>query len=343
MEDNTAEKYGKFFEHSYNHLIKKMINPAPTIIFFGAGASFGSDNSRLVKIGKLPPLGKDLYEHLVNSPEIEQWKLIPKEAIEIFKDNFELGLCHIMDNDEKYKMFYNLLIELGLYFSKFKPEKNNLYEKLTRRQYKAKRYITYITLNYDALLQHSIKNNGLFPHTIGVQQRDLIFNTNKVFPVEVIYPHGACQFNWRCPKSWDGEFYNGTMELAGGGLTHFYHKDNIVRAYTKTKEYVRCMPLMCAYEPYKRPFGKNYFIDIQREYYAQAVKTAKQIILVGVNCNYENDTHIWSVLSQTDAEIIFIEPSTKAIEKIKKWNNNLQIINKTFKDAFEDICKFAQI
>jgi len=79
-------------------------------------------------------------------------------------------------------------------------------------------------------------------------------------------------------------------------------------------------------------------IDFQREHYKVAIRGAKRIIVVGVNCNYKVDRHIWEPLEQTTAEIIFVEPYEKSILTIKEWNNNVKIIPKNFKNGFNNIC-----
>lgn len=344
QEDNKEDFFTKYTQKTRKYLEEKSHNSADIVLFFGAGASYGSDNSKLVKQGKLPPLGKDLYDYLIKGSETFFWKQIPKEAIPIFRENFELGLRYIMDNDEKYRIFYKLLMELALYFTKFEPEKNNLYLKFAQRLRKSRRYLSIITLNYDYMLQQALFSNRIMPNTIGTQQHDLKGVFPNGIPIDVIYPHGACQFSYYCPKDWEGEVYNGTIDVLGAGLYHFFNKINIVNSYTKREGIPKSMPLMCAYEPDKRPFGRNCFIDYQRLYYYQTIMQAKRIIIVGVNCNYEKDRHLWEALEHTKARIIFIEPIQEGIDKIKKWNkNNTIVIPLSFKEAFEDICKLVVI
>lgn len=343
--EKNVDFFAKYIDKTQKYIEEKVKNPASIVLFFGAGASYGSDNSRLVKNGKLPPLGCDLYKSLVKSSEMKCWKKIPRKASDIFEDDFELGLRYMMDNDSKYKMFYELLIELALYFSKFEPEQNNLYNKLAQRIYGSQTNLSIITLNYDPILQHSLRMNNIFPFTIGIQQTDLINKPLKVKFLDVIYPHGACQFNYNCPTKWEDQVFNDTIDVLGGGLCQCFHKVNIVSRYVEKKgNFVRSMPIMCAYEPDKRPFGRTCFIDYQREYYDITTILAQRIIIVGVNCNYEKDRHLWESLERTNAEIIFVEPSDTGIEKIKQWNKaNVITISKSFKDAFEDICEFAHI
>lgn len=336
--------FAQYIQEANNYIDEKIKDPTPFVLFFGAGASYGSDNSRLFIQGKLPPLGNDLYAHLIKSSETICWKQIPEEAIEIFKENFELGLRFIMDNDEKYRMFYKLLMELALYFTKFEPEKNNLYIKLAQRLQKSRRYLSIITLNYDYMLQQALFKNGIFPRTIGIQKNDLS-RASFTMPLDVIYPHGACQFSYYAQKDWEDEFYNETIDVLGGGLCHAFRKINIVNSYIKKERKPKSMPLMCAYEPDKRPFGKNCFIDYQRLHYEQTISQAKIIIIIGINCNYEKDRHLWKVLERTNAQIIFVEPHETGIEKIKQWNNPnvVGIIKASFKEAFEDICNLVFI
>lgn len=341
MQNEQEDPYIKFTEINYKFLIERVKNPAPTVLFFGAGASFGSDNARLIREGKLPPLGKDLYNYLRLAPETFYWKRIPEKAKEFFNVNFELGLQHVMENDSEYILFNKLLFELALFFAKFEPQKNNLYVLLAEKIKQIQTNLSIITLNYDPMLQHALRHNGIFAQTIGVQETDLIDIPANTKRIDVIYPHGACQFCYTCPKEWENEIFSGYSEIMGSGLCQYFIKDNIINAYTKKQEpYVRNMPLMCAYEPQKRPFSKNAFIDFQQAYYRQTIMMAKQIVLIGVNCNYEKDRHLWEVIEKTEAKIIFIEPADSGIERIKRWNRpNVQIIQSSFKDSFNNICE----
>lgn len=347
MTDKSTEIIKNYFKKNHEYLVRKLLNPTPIVLYFGAGASYGSDNWNLVKRGLLPPLGKDLYDYLVKSPLTKYWKKIPNEIQSIFSDNFELGLKQIMDNDYDYRIFYKLLFELALYFAQFEPQKNNLYRKLAKKIYQKRIYLSIITLNYEPLLQYSLIENKIIPQSIGIQKTDILdkpeeFISNGYMPIDVIYPHGACQFSFYFPKDWQNEVYNGTGEIRGGGLNQGFYKKNIINFYTKTKNFPGCKPLMCAYEPEKRPFAKNYFIDYQQDFYNQVIKEAQRIIVVGVNCNYEQDRHLWEAMEKTSAEIIFIEPSEQGKKKIIEWGkSNTKIIQSTFKDAFDEICNLA--
>lgn len=343
MQSNSDDVYIKWHKTQFEYLLYKLVNPTPVVLYFGAGASYGSDNSRLVKRRQLPPIGKDLYDHLSLNPSTKYWKEIPAELQPIFRENFELGLKEIMDNDREYKIFYKLLFELGLYFSKFKPEKSNLYTKLADKIYKQQTDLSIITLNYDPLLQYALKNTYIFPNSVGVQQYDIEGNLPKQ-KIDVIYPHGACQFVYRLAKNGEEEIFTDRAEVIGSGLFQYFVENNIKNSYEKTEGHVRPLPIMCAYEPDKRPFAKNDFIDFQQRYYEQTIKLAKRIIIVGVNCNYEKDRHLWQTMEETNAEIIFVEPSEDGRKRIEQWGNpNVQIISKNFAEAFDEICKLAYL
>ena len=321
------------------------------VLFFGAGASYGSDNFHLVKQGLLPPLGKNLFATLQASPYTNAWKRIPEEIKPLFTENFEAGMAAIMDNDRKYIMTHELLIELALYFAQFRPLKYNLYYKLAEKISSNKWRGAIITLNYERLLEESLLIHKIFPLVAGADITE--GGEIKYAPhyLELCYPHGACHFCIGFPREWEKEPYSPDSEILGGAIYQLVHHINVIAAYTKKPlPHVRRVPLICAYEPNKRPFSKNNLTLFQQARFEELVINAKQIIMVGVNCNLA-DTHIWTLLARTQAKIIYIDPNLSQINKFISWaeNNNkqrnldYQTINSDFKHSFNKICNLVDL
>jgi len=342
-QEEADDLYIDFVKNTYEAIRVSAQNPSQFVLFFGAGASYGSDNSRLVKSRQLPPLGKDLYTYLSRNINTKYWKTLPLKLKTLFNEDFEQALKFLMDNDETYNLFYKLLLELAFYFAEFKVTNDSLYFKFAQRLYQKKTKISIISLNYDHLLQDALSLNQVMPTTLGVHRNDLHGEFKNFIPVDVIYPHGASQFSFYFPKEWEHEIYRDKAEIMGPGVWQFYEIKNMLINYIKLPNKPQSMPLMCAYEPGKRPFSENDFIQMQQIYYEQTILLAKRIVLVGVNCNNKNDRHLWASLEKTKAEIIFIEPSDSSISEIEKWNPNAKIIQKTFKDGFNDICELVSL
>jgi len=325
------------------------------VFFFGAGASYGSDRRDLLEKGKLPPLGKDLFNALHRDPELKYWNKLSKELIDIFKKNtFEEAMDILDDNEEWNKESLRRDIDLVRYFSRFRPLSSNLYWKLAKAVSRALKCTKWtgaaITLNYERLLEESFMRNWVFTVVKGVT-----FYDDQLPPLrddqlfEVCYPHGACQFflgqNW-----FEGEgnivFGKEARILQDAGVNHILNYQNILKACNMQQ-----IPMICRYQSSKRPTVNNYFIDTQQNRCSELILNAKFITMIGVFCSHKIDRHLWKSLEITDAFIIYVNSSKQSQDLFREWakshgkveNRHYQIISQTFKDAFNKILKINNL
>ena len=328
------------------------------ILYFGAGASYGSDNRRRRQEGQLPPLGDNLFRALHTDPALTYWPKLPEHVAQEFAGGFEAGMLALEQVKELEAGAWDRDLELALYFSRFRPTPKNLYGRLARRcALKMPNGWTgaAITLNYERLLEESFMRNELFTPVKGVTWYDEPdgrmprLRGDQLF--EIVYPHGACQF-------WLGQ---STFELTNGGkviwgetarsegnvgATHVLNRENIPIACERYQ-----LPLICRYEPSKRPAIGSYFIDTQRQRARELVMSAETVTLVGIRCTYPNDMQVWGPLGETSARILYVEPNKEAAESFTKWatkygkidRRDYSVASRTFDDAFELISRFNRL
>ncbi|MGB8953075.1 MAG: hypothetical protein WCC06_10480 [Candidatus Aminicenantales bacterium] len=332
------------------YILQKKIPQTPRRIFlFGAGASFGSDGMHLYQAGQLPPLGKDLFMSLSKDSNLKTWSHLPNEVKDLFESKTFEEAMNYLDTTAKWsEESFQRDLDLFRYFSKFSPQRSNLYWKLAMlisRKLKDRSWSgAIVTLNYDRLLEESLMRNYVFTVVKGVTFYDdnlPPFNDNQLF--EVCYPHGACQFflgqNW---FTGEGNVAFGPEARAEqtAGVNQILKKSNIPIACDKKQ-----IPMICRYQSDKRPSVKNYFIDLQQERTKELFHHAESITMVGVYCSCKTDHHIWSALARSNAIIHYLEPFIESQYLFREWaekenkkeGEDFVIKNNRFKDGFEYI------
>ncbi len=81
------------------------------LLLFGSGASHGSKG-----LNKKPPLGRDLFEEL-STLFPKTWGKIDKETSSLFKEDFELGMEKLYDEEKRVA---DHLKDMSIYFSKLR-------------------------------------------------------------------------------------------------------------------------------------------------------------------------------------------------------------------------------
>jgi hypothetical protein len=353
-DENEIAEFRELSNPAYQ-LYKKVPAHPEHIFLFGAGASFGSDGSHMYKQGLLPPLGNDLYPHLRDAPELKYWKDIPPEVLEMFLTRpFEEAMSALDKCEGGATKALWRDIELSLFFSRYRPADSNLYWKLASKIAKRLKTMGWsgaaITLNYERLLEESFIRNMIFTTVKGVTFYDdhlPRLQDGQLF--EICYPHGACQFFF--PQTWfagEGDIVFGdTASIqANVGTKHLLKRTNIPKACE-----LRQIPLICRYHPTKRASVNNYFITTQKERSQELIANATIVTIVGVQCFYQTDTHLWEPLAKTHARIVYVEPGLSGQEQFKTWalgcgkqeGQDFIIIPKTFKDSFDTILKVNEL
>jgi len=330
-------------------LQKRIPQTVEYLFFFGAGASYGSDESRLAKQGRLPPLGRDLFQTLNADSELKSWNKLPQSIVKIFHSStFEEAMDFLDDSEDWANESFKRELDLARFFSRFHPQPSNLYWKLAKavsRRLKGPDWSgAAITLNYERLLEESFIRNRVFTVVKGVTFFDdnlPPLDNNQLF--EVCYPHGACQFflgqNW----------FQGAGNIVFGkearmrqeaGVNHILKSDNIPEACDQ-----RQIPMICRYQSSKRASVKNYFIDTQQKRCTELIINAKTVTIIGVLCAHKTDRHLWKSLERTSAFLTYVAPGEDSQERFRIWAKangkiegvHFQIIPKTYKEAFSII------
>jgi hypothetical protein len=328
--------------------------PPKHVILFGAGASFGSDGHHLYALGRLPPLGKDLFKQLVADPRLKTWAQLPARFVSLFESmTFEEAMDRLDSSGDEWEMKgWNRDLDLWRYFSRFSPLSSNLYWRLGQlvaRSLRSRYWPgAFVTLNYDRLLEESLMRNRVFTVVRGVS-----FFDDNLPPlddsqlVEACYPHGACQFF--AGQNWLKGFENGGVSFGPGAglegtaaITHVLKKDNIPIACDRFQ-----MPMICRYQSSKRPIVRNSFLELQQQRAKDLIQGAESVTIVGIYCSYRTDHHLWGALSRATGKIHYIEPDPGSQNLFRDWAELCRkkegvdyfLISKQFKDGFEYLRK----
>lgn len=292
------------------------------IIIFGAGASHGSDSSDLV-----PPLGENLLDQLArfNPPG---WGKIPQEQFGLFQKDFEEGMREF---GLKYPhALPPLQRAMAAFFFNFIPTTGSLYIKLAQRIKNKNWEGVLATFNYERLLELSLSYAQIRP----------VINKepDSQSEIELVLPHGCCHLFCEAVRgSASG------ISFSGFGVS----TDGPIRVIPNSQEFQQRIvsdafpPVMSYFEPSKRTTSGVSFIKNQRERFANLVKQADKIGIVGLRVR-EHDLHIWEPVANSSAKIIYLSGAS-AGEEFRTWaiKNNKEdytILPYYFNDGFEDFC-----
>ncbi len=300
------------------------------MIFFGAGASFGSDYI------KTPPAGENLFENLAIYDK-DIWGSIPEKLAQDFKPNFEYGMVKYGNKNPKNVTI--LQRSMACYFFNFKLGPLNLYRELVKIIIKNKWNGTLSTINYDLLLQLSLTEEGFNLISDGF---GLKFKKSSI-EIKLILPHGSCNLFDKNVTSY-GNVKMDFRYIKTSGI-------NIVVAIGQEEFEKRIKnnipPVMCYYEPLKRTTTGYNFIKYQRKEFEDEVLESDIICIIGVKVNC-NDYHIWGPLARTKGSLLYCS-GEEAGEEFKEWkgyyrnNKNDKIIKKFFREGFKEICESLEI
>lgn len=356
-DENEIGEYKVLSNISYRLYRKVPTNPR-NILFFGAGASYGSDRIDLHKKNLLPPLGNQLFLRLRTDDELKYWRKLPREMEDRFTNgSFEEAMEALGEIEDEKKYARARDLELSLFMGKYRPGPSNLYRKLAFRISHNLRTNAWsgaiITLNYECLLEESLRNENVFPAVKGVTEYDI--NVELQLPddnqlLEICYPHGACHFflgqNVFVGFE-EGLIFGEKGGVAGNvGAGHILHPPSIRKAVEKNYH-----PLIRRYQPSKRPSVNNYFMDTQIDRSKELILSSKKVTIIGVQCLVQNDRHIWEPLAETPGFILYVEPLEDGQNQFRSWakacgkieGRDFRIDGRKFKDAFVDILEFNDL
>lgn len=308
---------------------------AKNIFFFGAGASFGAEENKKY----VPQIADKLYDALKKFA-VDTWGELPKKYDEIFKYDFEKGMLQV-ENDLPYMVSY-LQRAMAAYFYQFRFTENNLYYKIAKGIRNKNWDGAFITLNYDLIIGMALGSVGFNVYSnVNNIESDSAIDRNLI---EVCYPHGCCHiFD-------DSVFINSNnviidpMRIKTGGDIKII-QDN---GYFNEKILNNAIPpVMCYFEPNKEVTAGYEFIKSQRRRYNFLINNAENICIIGIKIR-EHDNHIWDVLRNTNARIIYCSGISEQ-DVFNEWENKYRKNKKDiflegyFKDEFENICRLMEV
>ena len=297
------------------------------LILFGAGASFGSDESQHV-----PPLGTDLFDALVGFSPATWGKVSQTEAAD-FRCDFEEGMKEYAESHSSDGTVDKLQLAMAGYFFTFLPTQSSLYLCLARRIQASNWNGALTSLNYERLLELSMHQVGL----------DVVPGKANSNAIELCLPHGCCHLFINLKVQ--GQIVLGSMNLK-------VDSDNPPKVIHDPVEFQQRIctdqlpPVMCYFEPGKDARCGLSFINGQRERFRALVGSASVVALVGVKVR-PHDRHLWDPLAQTPARLVYCAGKTDAL-KFESWarscgRNGDRAIHALWDAGFDDVCSAVGI
>jgi len=296
---------------------------AYSVILFGAGASYGSDNMGT------PPLGTDLFDALASFNK-SGWGQIPSNLVDNFRRDFEEGMRILSKSNPHW--IPPLQRAMAAYFFNFIPQYSNLYRELARRILKSNWNGSLSTINYERLLELSLISEGLRP-VVGTSRT----NSNEI---ELCLPHGCCHLFCESVRG-----SSNMVSLAGTMVT----TSGPIKVITNPAEFQSRIqndafpPVMSYFEPEKRTTSGANFIDSQRRRFLDLVSGASNLGVLGVKVR-PNDNHIWDSLAKTSARLVYCSGKRGGQEfdiwsKQKRPDKQDITLYGYFADCFDQFCK----
>lgn len=293
------------------------------IFLFGAGASFGSDSTRV------PPLGASLFSELQKfNPD--GWGKLPTELATEFSEDFERGMTKLADTNSHAMPI--LQRAMAAYFFNFYPSPSNLYIKLGAQIRTTNWDGALATINYERLLELSLILTGNQPFVGEISPRE---NT-----VEFCLPHGCCHIFCESVRAGAPG-----VSISGVGVT----TDGPVRVITDPQEFQTRIngdafpPVMSYFQPDKGTTSGRSFIINQRKRWEELALGAKVIGIVGVRVR-PSEEHIWEPIKQSKAKVVYCA-GKEGGEEYLKWKNQVRphsedkILFGYFDKSFASLCK----
>lgn len=266
--------------------------PAPRLVLFGAGASYGSPGI----VPCSPPLGSGLYRALRRAFP-ETWGACSASLAELFEEHFETGMRALAHLYPKAKQPLQdgapspnvLMQDMARYFLTFELARGtgNLYTQFLLMLLRSEKDLgtSFATLNYEHMLERAMGRLGLKP--------------------AVLRPHGGSQL-W--PEG-GGKLLAGPEHALGLGLHNITAR---VRAMTSLGIHARLneagqalYPCMAMYMPGKvTQVGQRYLRRAQARL-RRRVTESGTIVLIGVR-PWDDDDHIWPSIYKSRAQVLYV-------------------------------------
>jgi hypothetical protein len=268
----------------------------------------------------------------------EGWGKLETLLDELFASDFEKGMERLpeigwnLGGMYKTDLLFPLQKAMGLYFFSFVPNVTSLYVKLAKKIKDSGWCGVLVSLNYERLLQISLRFNDLKP-VIGTRAEN-------AYEIELCLPHGCC--NLFCEHAFTATYLHEMInEIFDGPLVEINCPTNYLQQLNKC----RAPPVMSFFTEDKiSATGQIFFLQPQRRRYEEAVLTAERVAIIGVRVR-SHDTHIWEPLAKTSAQLIYCSGLSGA-QEFKRWkdeqrpHSNDVIMDGYFAEHFEELCDY---
>ncbi len=297
-----------------------------TVFLMGAGASFGSGPCT----PRNPPVGAGFFKEFSAAGGVAA--TVSEDLEKLFEEDFEKAMDRFFE--ERNTDVTAFLREMAEYFCQFEPLDGNYYIELLKILKGDNKKATFVTTNYDLLIELSVIQFGLLISYCGLP----VSKNN----IPILKIHGSCNF---LPDLGGGGFSGIGFDISnsnGGSIL-----DAKIKIASSTKEIIdfckredSIAPALAMYSPDKRVLYCKSFIEEQQSQWKEAINKASRIYVVGLRVHPVDD-HIWGVLADAKADLYYVGSGTKSITDWSELNHksNVYHIADTFEKALPVIAK----
>jgi len=337
---------------------------ARSLILFGAGASFGSEEDKTA----VPPLTDGLFDALRRySPD--RWGAVDGGYVDQFTADFEKGMKICADACPA--QVDELQQTMGAFFFRFEPGPSSLYIRLARCISACSWNGALASLNYERLLELSLRRSGLH---VSYYPPELYTD------LELCLPHGCCHLFGpiraaqtardvapvnlvaegptilQSARAADGTELRTSLRTEQGGPISIAPSVRLdgerpqaiddALLYCERLRTSTDPPVMSYMRPDKQTRAGVSFIDGQRRRFAELVRGAQTVAIIGVTVR-PDDRHIWDCLRDTRARVIYCSGEEAGAE-FSSWaaaagRRGDEIMPCYWAEAFDDLCSRAGI
>jgi hypothetical protein len=288
-----------------------------TIFLFGAGASWGSEAHNVSR----PPLGRDLFVELEKRGGYAS--TLSTDLKDLFKKDFEEGMAEFFIRYNKNTSHFQR--ELAQYLCLFIPSTSSCYQAIVAIY--AGRDVSFVSLNYDLLLERAALNLGARVNYSG-----------NPLPgsVSVLKIHGSANL-W--PDFGNHVFHVGDMSDAVADIVGKYKFVNPAAVHLEFQNSSGIAPAMALYAKGKAVRVCPEAVLYQQDMWVQKLSNADVLNVIGVLIQVE-DSHIWGEIARFKGKInYFGGDSDKTL--FDAWVANLPDLNIEFHLMyFKDATKY---
>ena len=297
-----------------------------SVFLIGAGASFGSGPCT----PESPPLGACFFEQFKKMGGIAT--TIDDKLAQLFAMDFEKAMDEFFE--KRNTDVTPFLRDMAKYFCQFEPLDGNLYGELIKILGKDKKKATFVTTNYDLLIELSAMQQGMLISYSGLPA------PKNNLPILKI--HGSCNF---LPDMGGSSIKGISFDISasqGGSIL-----EAGIKVAKNTREILKfceeedaIAPALAMYSPDKRVLYCKSFVEQQQKAWKKEVSKAKRVYIIGLKV-HAVDEHIWGVLAESKCKKYYVGGEPKAFSAWAQDSaaKNCHTIATKFEDALPIIAR----